>query len=80
MATDRPMSEYENALCEVARVLTLTVLGMGADPEILRGNLEESREDLESIGSKNGAAAIALLIRTVFEPAYSQPSDDENSN
>jgi len=74
------MSEYESALSEVVRVLTLTVLEIGADPEILRGNLEESRQDLEAMGSKNGAAAIALLIRTVFEPAYYRPSDDENSN
>ena len=84
MATDRPMSEYENALSEVARVLTLTVLAMGADPEILQGNLEESRQNFEDMGSKNAAAVIARLIRTVFEPAYLGPTrsvrDEENSN
>ena len=68
MTTDRPMSEYENALSEIARVLAMTVLDMGADREILRVHLEQSQTDFENMGSKNGAAAIGLLIRTVFEP------------
>jgi hypothetical protein len=45
------MSEYENALSEIARVLAMTVLDMGADREILRVHLEQSQQDFENMGS-----------------------------
>jgi hypothetical protein len=88
MTADRPMSEYENALSEIARVLAMTVLDMGADREILRVHLEQSQQDFENMGSKNGAAAIGLLIRTVFEtktyrvgrPPLHIVKPDEDSN
>ena len=82
------MSERETALFEVARVLALAALDMGANPEILRARLEKSQQDCETSGNKNGAGAIALLIRAVFGPATYQPTrpslrvvkPDENSS
>jgi len=76
VAADGPLSEYEAALTEETRVLTLTVLSMGANPEVLRGNLEESQQNLKAAGNETAAAAVAQLIHSVFDLAYSHPPDN----
>jgi len=63
--TDRPMSEYESAIYEAVCVLLATVLDLGARHETLVERLMEVRDDKKVGGSKNGAAAIDLLIRSV---------------
>ena len=74
MTIGRPMSEYESALSSVAHVLALTLIDVGADRSAFRSRLTDIQNDFESMGSKNGAASIELLIRAIFDPVSYRPT------
>jgi len=66
MRTDRPVSEHEGALFDALRVLGVTVLELGADPDKLRERLMEEMTRAEGLGNHNGAATLGFLITAMF--------------
>lgn len=71
MRTDRPMSEYENALFAAVRILGEMAVGMGLNESLLLAKLKEAQNDFTAMGSENGAATLALLARALCEPPIS---------
>jgi hypothetical protein len=66
MRTDRPLSEHEGALFDALRVLGVTVLELGADPDKLRDRLTDEMRRTEGLGNHNGAATLGFLITAMF--------------
>ena len=66
MRTDRPLSEHEGALFDALRVLGVTVLELGADPDRLRERLTVEMKRTEELGNHHGAATLGFLITAIF--------------
>jgi len=66
MRIDRPISEHEGALFDAVRVLGVTVLELGADPDKLRERLTEEMKRAEGLGNHNGAATLGFLLAAMF--------------
>ena len=66
MRADRPLSEHEGALFDALRVLGVTVLELGADPDKLRERLTDEMKRTEGLGNHHGAATLGFLITAMF--------------
>jgi len=73
MRTDRPISEHEGALFDAVRVLGVTVLELGADPDKLRQRLTEEMKRAEGLGNHHGAATLGFLLAAVFGGLHPEP-------
>jgi len=73
MRTDRPMNEHEGALFDAVRVLGVTVLELGADPDKLRQRLTEEMERAEGLGNHHGAATLGFLLTAMFGGPNPEP-------
>jgi hypothetical protein len=70
---DQPMSEHEGALFSAVYVLGMSVLELGADPNVLRGRLSEEMRRAEDLGNAHGAATLGFLINALFGASSSGP-------
>jgi hypothetical protein len=70
---DQPMSEHEGALFSAVYVLGMSVLELGADPNVLRGRLSEEMRRAEDLGNAHGAATLGFLINALFGGSHSGP-------
>jgi hypothetical protein len=71
MRTDRPMSEYESALHTSIQIAFRAIFRLGADREEIVRELQAARKDAATMGSRNAAATIGMLMRSFDWPPYS---------
>lgn len=62
MRTDRPISEHEGALFDAVRVLGVTVLELGDDPDKLRERLTEEMKRAGGLGNHNGGFLLTAMF------------------